>query len=294
MELASDPQSAADYSDRVTEAVKSALIEIGQVLGSFEGKFAVIGGAVPWLLLDHDDMRHVGTTDIDLSLDAEALGDGEYVHLVQALMRNGYAQSSQHRRFQLVRTIAAHDDGPPIEVIVDFLMPRDAEIKKNIPPILSEFAVQRASGAELALRFHQLTAIEGDMPDGGRNRVEIAVASIPALLAMKGHALMKRQKRKDAYDVYYCIRNYEGGPEALAVACQPLLNIEDAREGFLGIAEKFATEDMIGPVWVRQFVEGTAVLGERTPAQWQMDAFGQVQAWLLAMGLAKDPSHTST
>ena len=46
-----EPQSAADYDDRTTHAVKSVLVEIGQVLGSFRGKFAVIGGAVPWLLL---------------------------------------------------------------------------------------------------------------------------------------------------------------------------------------------------------------------------------------------------
>jgi len=285
MALAPDPQSAADYTDRVTEAVKSALLEIGQVLGSFEGKFAVVGGAVPWLLLQADDMQHVGTIDVDLTLDAEALGDGEYVRLVEALMKNGYAQSPDHRRFQLVRLVESADGGPPIEVIVDFLMPRNAEIEKNIPPILSEFAVQRASGAELAIRFHQLIAVEGVMPGGGRNRVEIAVASIPALLAMKGQALARRQKRKDAYDVYYCIRNYDGGPEALAELCRPLLEIEEAREGFQGIAEKFAAEDMIGPVWVRQFVEGTAAMGDRTPDQWQRDAFGQVHAWMAALGL---------
>ncbi|TGU56192.1 hypothetical protein EN790_34560, partial [Mesorhizobium sp. M2D.F.Ca.ET.147.01.1.1] len=93
----------------------------------------------------------------DLTLDAEALGDGEYVRLVEALIGNGYSQSAEHRRFQLVRTIEVADGGPPVDVIVDFLMPRDAEIEKNIPPLLSEFAVQRASGAELAVRFHQLT-----------------------------------------------------------------------------------------------------------------------------------------
>jgi hypothetical protein len=42
-----EPQSAADYDDRTTAAVKSVLIEIGQILGSFQEKFAVIGGAVP-------------------------------------------------------------------------------------------------------------------------------------------------------------------------------------------------------------------------------------------------------
>ena len=33
-----EPQSAADYDDRTTAAVKSVLIEIGQILGSFLGK----------------------------------------------------------------------------------------------------------------------------------------------------------------------------------------------------------------------------------------------------------------
>ena len=71
-----EPQSANDYADRTTQAVKSVLIEIGQILGSFKGKFAVIGGAVPWLLLGNEDMPHVGTLDVDLALDAEALDDG--------------------------------------------------------------------------------------------------------------------------------------------------------------------------------------------------------------------------
>lgn len=42
-----EPQSAAEYDDRTTAAVKSVLVEIGQILGSFKGKFAIIGGAVP-------------------------------------------------------------------------------------------------------------------------------------------------------------------------------------------------------------------------------------------------------
>jgi hypothetical protein len=36
---------------------------------------------------------------------------------------------------------------------------------------------------------------------------------------------------------------------------------------------------------VRRFVEDTHVLGERTPEQWQQDAFGQIDALLRAMGL---------
>jgi hypothetical protein len=279
-----DPQSANDYDDRTTQAAKSVLVEIGQVLGSFRGKFAIIGGSVPWLLLESEDMPHVGTLDVDLSLDAEALGDGEYATLVEALMAQGYNQREGFRRFQLVRTVPAQDGGQPIDIVVDFLMPRDADIVKNSPPLLADFAVQKADGADLALRFHQFVAVEAMMPNGGHNRVELAVCSIPALLAMKGHALNGRLKQKDAYDVYYCIRNYPGGIAALATDCHPLLKHQNAVDGYTFINAKFETLDSFGPTCVRRFVEESQILGERDPDQWQRDAFGQVDAWRTALG----------
>jgi hypothetical protein len=285
VDLETEPQSANDYDDRTTRAVKSVLVEIGQTLGSFQGKFAVIGGAVPWLLLNNEDMPHIGSIDVDLSLDAEALGDGEYVTLIDALKGQGYEQRGALRRFQLVRRVPATDGGPPIDVIVDFLMPRDAEIVKNTPPLIADFAVQRADGADLALRFYQLVAVDGPMPEGGRNRVEIAVCSIPALIAMKGYALRGRFKQKDAYDVYYSIRNYPEGIEALAEACRPLMKHDSGAQGFTYVAEKFDTPDGFGPTCVRRFVADSGILGERTPEQWQMDAFGQVDAWPRALGL---------
>lgn len=280
-----EPQSASDYDDRTTAAVKSVLVEIGQILGTYKGKFAVIGGAVPWLLLDNEEMPHVGTIDVDLSLDAEALGDGEYATLVQALMRHGYQQRGGLRRFQLARLVPPLDDGPAINVIVDFLMPRDAEIIRNTPPLVDHFAVQRADGADLALHFHELTAVSAPMPGGGTNTVEIAICTIPALLAMKGHALGGRLKQKDAYDIYYCIRNYGGGIEALAEACTPLLEHASGVAGYRIIRDKFGDIDGFGPTSVRKFVAETAILGDRTDDQWQQDAFGIVNAWLDALGL---------
>lgn len=280
-----EPQSAADYDDRTTAAVKTVLIEIGQILGSFRGKFAVVGGAVPWLLLNNEDMPHVGTLDLDLGLDAEALGDGEYAILIEALMGHGYQQHEELRRFQLVRQVPVADGGDPINVIVDFLMPRDAEIEKNIPPLIDNFAVQRADGADLATHFYEMVAVSGSMPAGGTNRIEIAVCSIPALLAMKGHAIEGRHKQKDAYDIYYCVRNYPGGIEALAEACRPMLEKESGEAGYRFIAGKFETPESYGPTSVRLFVQETAVLGDRTEDQWQQDAFGQVDAWLRALGL---------
>ena len=49
--------------------------------------------------------------------------------------------------------------------------------------------------------------------------------------------------------------------------------------------DKFDTVDGYRPTCVRQFVEDTQIWGERTPGQWQQDAFGWVDAWLRALGL---------
>ena len=280
-----EPGFANDYDDRTTGAVKSVLVEIGQILGSFKGKFAVVGGAVPWLLLSESDMPHIGTADVDLSLDAEALDDGDYAKLIESLQEQGYDQKEGMRRFQLVRTVPARDGGSDINVVVDFLMPRDVEIVKNTPPLISNFAVQRADGADLALKFYQMVAIDSEMPSGGHNRVHIAVASIPALLAMKGYAIANRQKSKDAYDIYFCIRNFPDGLDALVAETKPLLDVDTARKGYLLIAGKFRDLDDFGPTSVRKFVEGSDALGERTADQWQQDAFGQVDTWLEKLAL---------
>ena len=279
------PQSANNYDDRTTAAVKSVLVEIGQILGSYRGKFAVIGGSVPWLLLEDSENPHVGTLDVDLSLDAEALQDGQYADLVNELMGHGYAQTTTTREFQLQRTVPARDGGLDIKVLVDFLMPKHAVIEKNRPKLIEHFRVQRADGADLAIHFHQMVAVTSPMPAGGRNTVEIAVCSIPALLAMKGYALESRHKNKDAYDIYYCVRHYPGGPFALAEDCKPLLHHDSALTGYKFIASKFDSTDGYGATNVRNFIQESAIQGDQTPEQWQQDAFGQVSEWLSVLGL---------
>lgn len=286
VEMNEEPQPANEYSDRISAAVRSVLVEIGQTLGSYRGKFAVIGGAVPWLLLEDSEMQHVGTLDIDLSLNAEALAEDEqYAGLVEALRAQGYESREELKNFRMVRTIDPSDGGRPIDILVDFLRPYDAVIEKNKPPITVDFATQRAYGADLATHFYKMVAIEGHMPRGGRNTVQIALASIPALLAMKGYALDGRNKQKDAYDVYFSIRNFPGGIEELAKECAPLLEHESGVTGFGHIASKFKTVDDFGPTCVRNFVSGSDIMGDRSLEDWQQDAFGQVNAWARAMGL---------
>jgi hypothetical protein len=72
---------------------------------------------------------------------------------------------------------------------------------------------------------------------------------------MKGMAMFDRMKEKDAYDIYYCIEHFAGGPEALADEFAPFSKNLLVREGLAKIRSKFASIDHIGPKWVADFLE---------------------------------------
>lgn len=279
--------SPQEYGDRGTQAVYSVLIELGQVLGAYIERFVVIGGSVPWLLLPDAEPEHLGTLDVDLSLDAEALAEGEYATLVELLQAAGYERGqSEMKVFQLRRTVDVPDGGDPVTVIVDLLMPKEAKFQKNRPPILAGFAVQKADGAAVAMDHFVNHELSGIMPDGRPNTVTLKVASIPAFLVMKGYALTGRNKSKDAYDIYYAIKHFDGGPAALGAECQKLMEIPIAREGFMKIAKKFNALDDFGPHTVRTFLSDAGALGAMTPQQAQQDAYMNVSAWIASCKLA--------
>ncbi|HMO04738.1 MAG TPA: hypothetical protein PKC67_06440 [Kiritimatiellia bacterium] len=280
-----DPDIANDYQERDVKAAYSVLIELGQVLGAWRDKFVVVGGAVPRLLFGDAHPQHIGTLDIDLDLNPEALADGEYATLVEALEKKGYERGVDGLKpFQLRRWVTM-EPGAPVGVLVDLLMPRGVKGDGNREKLIDGLRVQGADGGGIALTQNRLRTFEGRMPDGRTNKVALLVATIPALLVMKGYALVGRDKKKDAYDIYYSTRNYAGGPTALAAACLVLMEDAIARKGYESIAGKFRHPDDFGPATVRKFLEESSALGDMTPEQIQTDAFMQVTAWLRGIGL---------
>ena len=276
--------NGGDYQEREVRAAFSVLVELGQILHPFRDAFVVIGGSVPWLLLDHGRPPHLGTLDIDIGLDPRALDKGRYATLVETLERSGYRRDADGLKpFQLLRTVRI-DEGEPVGVLVDLLAPKDAKLKGKRPPLVGGLRVQAADGCGVAIAHPVTKKISGPMPDGRNNTVGIRVASVPALLVMKGYALAGRDKMKDAYDIYYSVRNYPGGPAKLAEDCRPLLGDPVAREGFKLLAAKFRHREDFGPQTVRAFLaDAPPEFTEMDPDQVQTDAFGQVDAFLKAL-----------
>jgi hypothetical protein len=100
---------------------------------------------------------------------------------------------------------------------------------------------------------------------------------------MKGMALHDRIKEKDAWDIYYCLKNYPGGIEKLIEDFRPHLSNALVSEGLQKIAEKFASVDHFGPVAVADFQE---LEDAEERAFIQRDAYERSSAILSALGIA--------
>jgi hypothetical protein len=283
--LKPEPRNASAYDARATRAVRTALIDLAQVLGDYLKDIVVIGGAVPWLLLPDAETPHVGTIDIDLALNPKTLQTNKrYADLVQSLENNGFERQLEGLQTFQLRKMVRVDEAELVAVTLDLLKPNKPPTTRNRPALIPNFRVVDADGAEFALQNPQIITLQGAMSDGRNNTVRLPVADLPSFLVMKGYALQKRDKPKDAYDIYYVIKNYPTGLEELAVLCQPLLKHTKARIGFEHIAGKFAYFDDFGPQTVLAFLEDTLANQERK-AFLKRDAYAQVAAWLKALRL---------
>jgi hypothetical protein len=99
---------------------------------------------------------------------------------------------------------------------------------------------------------------------------------------MKGMALHDRIKEKDAWDIYYCVKNYPGGNEKLSEDFKKHLGNNLVLEGLNKIAEKFESVDHYGPSAVADFDE-VSDLEER--AFLQRDAFERIHDLLTRLGI---------
>jgi hypothetical protein len=167
------------------------------------------------------------------------------------------------------------------EVEIDFLAGEYAGTKDNHrTQKVQDMQPRKARGCDLAFAQIAEITVNGHLPDGGIDKVSIRVTSIAPFIVMKSMALAGRIKEKDAWDIYYCVRNYPGGVDSLADAFRPLLKNKLVQEALGKLAEKFASPDHTGSKHVADF-EGVTDVEERSFLQ--RDAFERVNALLDAI-----------
>lgn len=259
-----------DYTADAVKAAKSVLIELTHLLGEYRDDIVLVGGWVPELLLPQSPIPHVGSIDIDLALNHRTIGKG-YEQIEELLKGRGYFQEKGKPPFMFFRNVPLEER--IIKVRVDLLTGEDGGTGRgHRHQEIQNIKARKARGCDLAFGLAEVVRVDGELPGGGQNSVQVRVTPLFAFLAMKGMALHDRLKEKDAWDIYYCTLVYPGGIEKLAELIRPHTKKELVIEGFGKIAKHFSAVESIGPRFVADF-EG-AEGGERERIM--RDAFERV------------------
>jgi len=89
------PRLKNDYYPELVEASLSVLLELITTLGSYRDALVLIGGWVPYFILQEYqepglDFGHVGSIDIDMLIDPDIAHSERYASIVGMLMDRGY------------------------------------------------------------------------------------------------------------------------------------------------------------------------------------------------------------
>ena len=99
---------------------------------------------------------------------------------------------------------------------------------------------------------------------------------------MKAIVLDDRMKEKDAYDIYYCLKQYSDRLDELVDEFRPHLNNGLVQEGLSKLAKNFDSEEHAGPKFVTAFEE---ITDQDDRIQMERDAFERVNYLLLRLGI---------
>jgi hypothetical protein len=241
-----------DYSQLATEAAKTVMLEIVRVLGEYKDQMAIIGGWVPELLMADAEPKHVGSIDVDIALNHHAIDNDVYRTISDHLKRSGYEEGDHPYKFFRTVTVGGED----VTVEVDFLAGEYGGVGKGRRhQRVQDLKARKARGCDLVFEMTEQVRIEGHLPSGAKDAARVKVAGVVPFLVMKGMALADRIKEKDAWDVWFCLRNYPGGTKAIAELFAPHIDHGLVREGLNHIAEKFGSTEHVGPEWVADFDE---------------------------------------
>ncbi len=193
----------------------------------------VVGGLVPSLLIDQ----------------------GRYRSLTGRLRDAGFAMD---RNEEGNATRQRWRIAGPRAVTVDFLIQpslagdRGGSLR-NIEP---DFAAIIAPGLALAFEDRQRVTIDGRTLLGEKASRQLWICGAGAFVVLKALAFDSRGENKDAYDLYYVVRNFGAGIGDLAEKIRPLLRDAEAQRALAILRRDFLDPEGVGPRRVADFLVG--------------------------------------
>jgi hypothetical protein len=257
-------KSKSEYSPREIEACVIVMRDLFTYLKPYRNQIVLIGGWVPYFLLEKYTSpgsgcdQHIGSLDIDIALDAFSIPIDAYKTILEILKERGF----YHRKDNLGKDIPASflkkivfEDGEEIEVQIDFLAPEyGGAPKKRRHQVIQDMLARKGRGTDLVFDQTEIIHLSGPISSGAKIELDIKVANATACFVMKGIALGERTNEKDAYDIYMLARYYKEGPESVLSELKKLANHGLMKEALRNIEEQFKDVKSIGPVSVASFM----------------------------------------
>lgn len=258
------PWTKDNYSTGTTDISKSAMLELWRCLHRYNKGMTLIGGWAPYFILERDggsqyQRDHIGSKDIDIALNNKIISEAEYANIEQRVVELGYHhkldQENKPIPFVFIKDYQVSKELViPIEVdFVGTYYGNDGHRHQRISGIMA----RKCHGVDIVFDNYFEEELEGTFPSGGVTKEKIRIANLISSLTMKGIVIGERYKEKDAYDIYFLVTFFQGGPKEAATVMQKYLEYPLVNESLTSIRENFKTKDSPGPTWVADFLNET-------------------------------------
>ena len=272
--MQSKPKTISGYERNQVDLVLMTCRYISTILGDFMEEIVIIGGLVPSLIIDQSNLPegvdpHAGTIDLDIGLSLAIYDDQLYQNITKRLRGAGFSPDTNEKgnptsqRWQIKNAAGT--------VTIDFLIPATQEDKgkaKRIKNLEQDFAALPTDGLMLAFTDYVEVTLNGPtiMGEIVENR-RIRVCGPGAYVVLKAIAFANRGENKDAYDLFYMIRNYGAGPHEVAARFLSLGSDEDCERALTVLKENFLKNEAVGVKRAVRFILGEEAEDEDLQAE---------------------------
>lgn len=254
------PKHQSGYLTQHTTIVRKTCLYLATKLADVMDDLVIVGGMVPSLLIPQNELppgvdRHCGTLDIDYGLAAALFEGKRYQGLTERLRGAGFEpdRNNEGRLITQRWRLTEHPD-----MTIDFLVEPSSGDKGrkagSLRNIEEDFAAILTPGLHLAFDDRQVVSLTGQTVHRETATRAVSVCGPAGFIALKALAFNNRGENKDAFDLFYVLKNYGNGVSDVVERFRRLKPHTELNRAFEIICRDFATEDSVGPRRVSEFI----------------------------------------
>ncbi|MDO8540707.1 MAG: nucleotidyl transferase AbiEii/AbiGii toxin family protein [Opitutaceae bacterium] len=253
----------AEYDPKGLALSVPGLLTVWAGIQRFHEELVLVGGLVPHFICRHPEssgrLPRPATLDVDIGI-ALGASSGQYGSLAADLQGQGFRLSKNFpSRFERVVE--------PWTIYLDFLVEHPPAITGTV--MVDDVPANVLPGIDRALSTARTQEISGTDLFGAAQRFSIRVCEVGPFLALKLRAFAGRQAPKDAFDILYTLRHYDGGtPSAVAAfAAEVKADNPAIPDALACLKQHFGEESDSAPTRAAHFVFGPVDTGETDDVQ---------------------------